>query len=87
LKATKDKDTIRLVVSELLEASELLQYKHATQVCTQLAAIAETDVMLQQKISQFLKNQKIKDYWNRYHIVAALIAAALFCFLIHELST
>ncbi|HEX8335050.1 MAG TPA: DnaJ domain-containing protein [Segetibacter sp.] len=87
LKTSNDQTTNRLIIEELLNASEPLQYKHAKQVCTQLAAIAATDQTLQEKIHDFRKNQQLKDYWNRYHIVAAIIAAALFCLLIFGLST
>jgi curved DNA-binding protein CbpA len=87
LKTHKDEPTTRLIVDELLRACDLLQFKQVKQVCTQLAAIAGADNSLQKKIYDYCKKQRINDYWNRYHLIAALIAAAIFCYLIYELST
>jgi curved DNA-binding protein CbpA len=87
LKTSNDQPTNRLIVEELLNASEPLEYKHAKQVCTQLGSLAGTDGTLQQKINDFRRNHQLKHYWNRYHIVVAIVAAVLFCLLIFELST
>jgi curved DNA-binding protein CbpA len=87
LKTHNDEPTNRLIVDELLTACELLQFKQIKQVCTQLAAIAGADLNLQKKINDYSKKQRINDYWNRYHLIAALAAAAMFCFLIYQLSS
>jgi curved DNA-binding protein CbpA len=87
LRTANDQYTNRLIVQELLTASEHLQFKHVNQVTTQLFSISATDKILQQKVYDFRRTHKVKDYWNRYHIVAAILAAVLFCFLIFKLST
>jgi DnaJ-class molecular chaperone len=81
-----DQQTNSSIIHELLEASEFLQYKQSKQVSLQLSSLAGTNTNLQQIIQQFEQKQKLNYYWNRYQFLVALIAAALFCFLIYQLS-
>jgi curved DNA-binding protein CbpA len=81
-----DQQTTASIIQELLNASDLLQFKQAKQVYLQLSALAGNNSSLQQIIQQFEQKQKLNFYWNRYQFLLALIAAALFCFLIYQLS-
>jgi hypothetical protein len=87
LREKNDTYTNRVIVEELLNTSEHLQFIHAKQVYIQLSAIAGSDNGLQQKIYQYQQKQKLDHYWNRYRIATAILAAILFCFLIYKLST
>jgi curved DNA-binding protein CbpA len=75
------------IIEEIMYCSRHLPYPHIEKICFQLTALAGGDNALYQRIYQFSKQARITDYWNKYKIIAALIAALVLCFAIYQLST
>lgn len=86
LKQHNDLRINRRVIDEILFCSRHLPFPHVEKICYQLTALAGTDNSLYQKIYGFSRQVRIRSYWNRYKILAALVVAIVLCFAIYLFS-
>ena len=75
------------VIEEILFCSRFLPFANVEQICFQLTALAGSDNYLYQKIYKFSKEMRLKSYWIRYKIVAAILMSLLLCFAIYKISS
>jgi molecular chaperone DnaJ len=75
------------IVEEILLCSRFLPYIQVEKICFQLAAIAGTDNTLHQRIYNFSKQARLEYYWNRYKLLAVMIATIILCIAIFKIST
>jgi molecular chaperone DnaJ len=67
------------IVEALLPASKPLHYRYIEIIVHNLLMLADDNIYLENKITDFLNRQKRSDKWKNYKIVAAVIAAILLC--------
>ena len=74
------------IIEEILFCSRHLPFAHVERICLQLTALAGTDNALYRRIYGFLKEIRIKSYWEKYKLILALVVAVIICFIIYMLS-
>jgi curved DNA-binding protein CbpA len=87
LQENTDAKLNRRIIEEIMFCSRFLPFVHVEKICFQLTALAGTDNYMYQKIYDFSKHIRLKSYWNKYKLIAAIIVALLFCLLIYFVST
>lgn len=87
LRSANDQNLIRLFINEVLNTTSLLQFMQIKQITLQLTNLAINDAEMLRSIDSFKKQQQLNDYWTRYHLIVALLVAALFCYFIYTLRT
>ncbi len=87
LQENNDSKLNKHIIEEILFCSRYLSFVHVEKICFQLTALAGSDNLLYQRIYKFSKDNRIKSYWNKYKILAAIIIAILICFAIYQVST
>ena len=75
------------IIEELLLCVRHLPFSNVEQVSFQLTALAGTDSPTYQKIYSFSKEMRLKSYWNRYKLLAAILISLLLCLAIYKIST
>jgi molecular chaperone DnaJ len=70
------------IVEALLIACKPLHYVATIVTSERLFLLAESNNVLEKKITDFLESQRKKDNWNRYKIPLAVAAAILLCLII-----
>jgi molecular chaperone DnaJ len=70
------------IVEALLIACKPLHYVAVIVITERLFLLAENNIALEKKITDFLESQRKKDNWNRYKIALAVAAAILLCLII-----
>lgn len=86
LQHNNDNKLNKRIIEEILFCSRFLPFKHVEQICFQLTALAGTDNFMYQKIYTFSKQIRVKSYWNKYKILAAVIISLLLCFAMYKVS-
>lgn len=74
------------IIESLLPACKPLNYAHVEVIADNFLILADGDIYLENKINEFLNDQKRNDKWRRYKIVAAIVAAILLCLIIFFIS-
>lgn len=74
------------IIENILVCSRYLPYVHVERICFQLAAIAGTDNLMYQHIYNFSKKARLRTYWNKYKVIAALVVTILLCILIFSIN-
>jgi molecular chaperone DnaJ len=75
------------IIEEIMFCSRFLPFPHVERICFQLTALAGTDNLLYRKIYNFSKEVRLRNYWNRYKVIAAFMIAIFLCIIIYLLST
>lgn len=86
LQQHNDNKLNKRIIEEILFCSRFLPFQHVEQICFQLTALAGTDNFLYSKIYSFSKQMRLKSYWNKYKIVAAIIISLLLCIAMYKVS-
>ncbi|WP_207493666.1 DnaJ domain-containing protein [Aridibaculum aurantiacum] len=86
LQSFSDARINKRIIDDILVSARFLPYVHVERICFQLAAIAGTDNALYRHIYNFSKQARLHTYWNKYKILAAIIAAIILTFAIFRLS-
>ena len=76
----------KAIVETILIVCKPLQYTYSEIIAEQLCILAVGNDNLEKKISEFLNNQRKKDTWRRYKVVAALLVAIILCLIIFLIS-
>ena len=76
----------KAIVETILIVCKPLQYTYSEIIAEQLCILAIGNDNLEKKISEFLNNQRKKDTWRRYKVVAALLVAIILCLIIFLIS-
>jgi curved DNA-binding protein CbpA len=87
LQQHKESTLNKHVIEELLFCARHLAFTNIEQICFQLTALAGTDNPMYQRIYSFSKEMRLKSYWNRYKLLAAILISLLLCFAIYKIST
>jgi hypothetical protein len=87
LQENNDAKLNKRVIEEVLFCSRYLPFVQVEKICFQLTALAGSDNMLHQRIYRFSKEVRIKSYWHRYKVIAAIIIAILTCYAIYTVAT
>lgn len=87
LQENNDPKLNKHIIEEILFCSRHLAFEHVEKICFQLTALAGSDNLLYQRIYKFSKDIRVKSYWNKYKVVAAIIIAILICVAIYKIST
>ena len=74
------------IVEAMLIVCKPLQYTYSEIIAEQLCILANGNDNLEKKIAEFLNNQRKKDTWRRYKVVAALLVAIILCIIIFLIS-
>jgi hypothetical protein len=74
------------LVDAILAVAKPLPYTEVLTICALLLRLARENDPLEQKIRQFMIQQRRSDKWSRYKVVAAVIAAVLLCLVIFWIS-
>lgn len=76
--------------SQTLEAvlfiSKPLNYNFVEEIEDKLMFLADDDTYLENKVNNFLNQQRRKDKWSRYKTVVAIAVAIILCFMIFLIS-
>lgn len=86
LQSHNDHRINKKIIEETLICCRYLPYAHVEKICFQLATIAGADNQLYQRIYQFSRQARLQTYWNKYKMLAAIIAAIVLCYAIYKLS-
>lgn len=86
LQENNDAKLNKRVIEEVLFCSRYLPYVQVEKICFQLTALAGSDNLLYQRIYKFSKDIRVKSYWNRYKVIAAIIIAILICYAMYKVS-
>lgn len=87
LKKYNDPRVNKRIIEEILFCSRYLPFPHVEKICFQLTALAGTDNALYHRIYTFSKEVRLRNYWNRYKVFAALIMGIILCLFIYLLSS
>jgi curved DNA-binding protein CbpA len=87
LQENNDAKLNKRIIEEIMFCSRFLPFEHVEKICFQLTALAGTDNYMYNKIYNFSKDVRLKSYWNKYKLLAAIIVALLFCLLMYTVST
>lgn len=87
LQQHNDHKVNKRIVEEIMFCSRFLPYPHVERICFQLTALAGTDNLLYRKIYNFSKEVRMRDYWNKYKLIAAVLVTIFLCLAIYLLST
>jgi len=82
----KQADINKAIAETILIVCKPLQYTYSEIIAEQLCILAVGNDNLEKKISEFLNNQRKKDTWRRYKVVAALLVAIILCLIIFLIS-
>lgn len=86
LQQQHDNRTNKKVIEDILVCARFLPYVHVEKICFQLAAIAGADNRLYQQIYAFSKQARLQTYWNKYKLLAAIVAVIILTYAIFKLS-
>jgi len=78
-----DLDLRKKIVQEVLECCNYLEYPMIISIIPLLNKIADSEEAV--LIASFLTIKKYWYYWDKYKIIAAILIAAIICFLIYRL--
>ena len=78
-----DKNVNRQIVATILSALNPLTIQMTNQLTALLERLASNDERSQEKINQFLINQKKNFLWSRYKFILIIITTILICLLIY----
>ncbi|HEY6978353.1 MAG TPA: DnaJ domain-containing protein [Chitinophagaceae bacterium] len=70
------------VLEALLSICKPLNYNFIEEIEDKLMFLADGDTYLENKVTDFLTQQRRKDKWSRYKTVVAIIAAIMLCLII-----
>src|SRR6266511_1986244 len=70
------------ILEALLRICKPLNFNFIEEIEDILMFLADGDTYLENKINDFLHQQKRKDRWRRYKIVVAIVVAILLCLVI-----
>lgn len=86
LQQHNDNKLNKRIIEEIMFCSRFLPFSNVEQICFQLTALAGTDNYMYQRIYNFSKSIRLKGFWHRYKIVAAILVSLLLCFAIYKVS-
>jgi molecular chaperone DnaJ len=75
------------IIQALLRICKPLNYKFIEKLEDRFIFLADGDTYLENKINDFLNQQRRKDKWSRYKIVMAMVLAILLCLVIFFMSS
>jgi molecular chaperone DnaJ len=87
LQQHNDSKMNKRIVEEILFCSRNLPFVHVEKICFQLTALAGTDNKLYHRIYSFSKEIRLKSYWNKYKLIAAIIVSIILCLIMYKVST
>ncbi len=70
------------ILEALLRICKPLNYNFVEEIEDRLMFLADGDNYLENKVNDFLHQQRRKDKWSRYKIVVAIVVAILLCLVI-----
>jgi len=70
------------ILEALLRICKPLNYDFFEEIEDRLMFLADGDNYLENKVNDFLHQQRRKDKWSRYKIVVAIVVAILLCLVI-----
>jgi molecular chaperone DnaJ len=87
LQQSREPNINKKIIEDMLVCARFLPYVQVEKICFQLAAIAGTDNSLHQRIYNFSKQARLQNYWNKYKLLAAIIATIILCLAIFKISS
>jgi len=87
LKEYNDTRINKKIIDEILYCSRNLPFVYVEKICFQLTALAGTDNVLYHRIYNFSKQVRLKNYWNKYKLIVAIIVSLIVCFIMYKVST
>jgi molecular chaperone DnaJ len=72
----------RQIVEALLRIGMPLNYNFIEEIEDRLVFLVDGDTYLENKVTNFLNQQRRKDKWSRYKIVVAIFVAIMLCLII-----
>lgn len=86
LKQRNDAAINKRVINEIIFCSQFLPFAYVEKICLHLSELAGTDNETYEKIYDFLKEARLRGWWDKYKFVAAVVVALALCILIYVLS-
>lgn len=86
LQQCNDPKLSKRVVEEVFFCCRYLPFPHVERICFQLTALAGTDNMMYRRIYNYSKEARLRSYWEKYKLLAALVIAVFICLAIYFIS-
>jgi hypothetical protein len=86
LVSENDRKIIKQIVSQLLKASQPLNYSYVNIIALKLIKLAGSDTECIKSINMFVKKKKWQNWWQHAKIPVAILLTIILCIIIFSVS-